>query len=95
MTLVTMGMYAAVAVAAGLGAILAVRYFTRELHRASLPYVKRAERDRREARARVAVERRRGPRRQDEVASQFVAGLAKRSVLRRARRMATRRGRPA
>ncbi|HUK13505.1 MAG TPA: hypothetical protein VLW17_09400 [Thermoanaerobaculaceae bacterium] len=90
MTLVTMAMYAAVVVAVGVGAFLLVRYIAREMRRSSLPYVKRAERDRRQARARVAVERRHGPRRQDEIAGQFLAGLAGRSMARRAARRSPR-----
>ena len=90
MTLVTVAVYLAVVVAVGVGAILFVRYFAQQLRRTKLPYVKRAQAERRRVRSHVAVERRSGPRRQDEIASQFLTGLAGRSMPRRAVRRSPR-----
>ncbi len=73
------------AIAVAIGVVLGVRFLRGQFAPRTRTWVVRSSRDRRQRKVRLAVERRRGPRRQEDIAKRFLSGIGKSTVTQRLR----------
>jgi len=71
------------ALALVVGIVLAVRYFRGQIAAPARAWRARSREDRRRRKASVRSERRRGPRRQEDIAKRFLSGIGKSTVIQR------------
>jgi len=73
------------AIALAVAVVLLVRFVRGQLAPRTRTWVVRSSRDRRQRKAHLPVERRRGPRRQEDIAKRFLSGIGKSTVTQRLR----------
>lgn len=76
--------FAVGAIVLTVGVLLGARLLRGQLASPTRAWMPRSGHDRRQRHAKTLAERRRGPRRQDDIARQFLSGIGKSTVVRRA-----------
>jgi hypothetical protein len=81
MEIITIMAYGVVVIGLAVGVFLAVKYLWQQVRNSDRRWVGRSGRDRRRRTGTVAMEQRRSPRRQEDIANQFLAGFGKRAAV--------------